>query len=743
MSQHPLYVMFLWHMHQPYYKDVNNQEYLMPWVRLHATKDYLDMPLIASEYPGLKITFNMVPSLLEQIEDYAAGTARDTYLTLAAKRAEDLSEAEQIRLLQMFFAAHYEHMIRPFGRYHQLHEKRGWSDKPDELRRRVGMFSSADLRDLQTWFFLTWIDPYLRERNPRLKELIKKERMFSEEEKLEVLELGRQLTGRIIPTLAELWGKGQIEVATTPYFHPILPLLVDTDIARRSRPRIPLPNRRFQHPDDARLQIKSGLDYCERLFGRRPAGMWPSEGSVCPEIIPMLEDAKVCWIASDEDGLAASLGIERFTRDRHGLVDQADALYRPYLATHQGAMVAMFFRDHFLSDQIGFKYAHWAPRDAAADLIRRLEEIQFKLRGSGEPHVVSVILDGENCWEHYQGDGEPFLRALYEGLATHRQLKTVTPSEYLTLVTDHRRLENLHSGSWINRDFSIWIGHAEDNASWDLLGQAREDIAKRLASDPPVSPEARDKAMKSILTAEGSDWNWWYGDDHSSDFDAEFDALYRQHLCNAYEALGMDPPGKLFIPISAESDHGLQTHPCAFLAPKLDGRVTNYFEWFSAGHYDPRRGGDSMHQADYNVEALYFGFDPQTFYLRLDLSRAARQAYLPAGSGGELVVYLFTQQNYKIVCPLGGDSATRPPASIWREEEGHGWTRLGDFKQAVIGEIIEMGFAFEPFQIAPDQIMRFQVAVEAEGRELERCPGRAPLSTTVPNRDFEEIMWIV
>lgn len=742
MSQHPLYVMILWHMHQPYYKDINNQEYLMPWVRLHATKDYLDMPLLAGEYPDLRITFNMVPSLLEQIEDYAAGTAKDTNLKLATKKAEELDETERTRLLQSFFTAHYEHMIKPYPRYQQLHERRGWSDNPKDLRRTAQLFSTADLRDLQVWLYLSWIDPYLRERNPRLIELVKKDRMFSEQEKMEVLEIGRELTGQIIPALKELWLRGQIELSTTPYFHPILPLLVDTDIARRPRPKVTLPTRRFQHPEDARLQIELGLEYCEKLFGRRPTGMWPSEGSVCPELIPMFKEAGVGWIASDEDGLALSLGFERFGRDKDGVPENADALYRPYMATHGGSATGIFFRDHFLSDQIGFKYAHWNPRDAASDLIHRLEQVEGRLRDHSAPHVVSIILDGENCWEHYEQDGVPFLRALYQGLTSNSKLKTTTPSEFLNKFPDQRRLDNLHSGSWISHDFGIWIGHPEDNASWDLLSQAREDVGNRLRGERGalLNEESRRKALKSLLIAEGSDWNWWYGDENSTAFDEQFDALYRQHVNNAYASAGLESPGRVFIPICRQDDNGLQTHPVAFITPTLDGKVTNYFEWFSAGHFDPRRGGDSMHQVEYLIESMYFGFDLKNFYLRLDLSANFRQS--PSLASAELIVYLFTQNNYKIVCPLGADPA-RPAIRVFKEDSALGWVESNSQIRLASGSIVEIAFPFEPFQIIAEKMLRFQAAIEVGEHEVERCPGRAPLSTYVPNADFEEIMWIV
>ena len=308
MSQNPLNVMILWHMHQPYYKDLVSNQYLMPWVRLHATKDYLDRPLLAAESPDLRVTVNMVPSLLEQIEDYAAGRAHDAYLDLARKRTEDLTDDERIRVLELFFSANYDRMIKPFPRYRELFDRRGWIRDHQEYQRAIRNFSINAIRDLQVWFYLAWIDPILRNRDERIKALMAKERNFSETDKQEILDITRDLTGQVIPTLKKLWAQGNIEVSTTPFYHPILPLLVDTDNGRRARPRMVLPTRRFQHPEDAALQIKMALDYCQDRLGQRPSGMWPSEGSVCPELGPMFQEQGVKWIATDEEVLACSLG---------------------------------------------------------------------------------------------------------------------------------------------------------------------------------------------------------------------------------------------------------------------------------------------------------------------------------------------------------------------------------------------------------------------------------------------------
>lgn len=742
MSHPPLFVNIMWHMHQPFYKDLGTGEYMMPWVRLHATKDYLDMPLLLDEFANVRVTFNMVPSLLEQIEDYAADRAEDPYLRLARKPPEALTADERVELVQNFFNAQPNRMIRPQTRYQQLYERRGWASARQDLHRAAQTFSNGDLRDLQVWFYLAWIDPYLRARDERLQALVKKGARFSEEDKQQVLEIGRQLVSRIIPEMKRLWDEGRIELTTTPYYHPILPLLIDTDLASRARPKICLPAVRFQRPEDAQTQIRMGLDYIEERFGRRPTGMWPSEGSVCPEILPMMHKEGVRWVASDEEVLACSLGNEGFSRDKGGRVNHADALYRPYRVEGTDSETALFFRDHHLSDLIGFKYMNWNPEEAAADLIGRLEAIGGGFHDSSEPHMVSIILDGENCWEHYDQDGLPFLRALYGALDNHKGLQTITPSEYLERYQEQRWLKKLHSGSWINHDYGVWIGHAEDNLAWEMLARVREEAGRVLEgpNKETIDPEARKLAWRSILVAEGSDWNWWYGDDHSSGIDDQFDALYRRHLINAYTALGLDVPGKLLIPIAFSGDTGLQSRPFRFIRPVLDGRVTNYYEWFPAGLYDPQRGGGSMHQSEFAIESLYFGFDAERFYVRLDMAEPHRPDQ--SEPSAQVVIYLLSEKNYRIECSLkGGEGDT--PGRVFEEDPQKGWVEQGAYRTWAAERIVEMAFEHERFGIQTNTMLHFQVALEVEGREVERCPAQAPLSTRIPAEDFEERMWIL
>jgi alpha-amylase/alpha-mannosidase (GH57 family) len=454
--RHPLYIAFIWHMHQPYYKRLDTGEQAMPWVRLHATKDYLDMPLAVEECPGMKATFNLVPSLLEQIEEFAGGTAREKTLELSRKKVEDLSPDEKTFIIRNFFTCNKEEMISPYPRYRDLFTNRKWAVTPEEMDRAINYFSAEDLRDLQVWYNLTWIDPLHREKNDFLKQLIQKGAHFTEEEKIRVLDVSRELIGNIIPTYKRLQKAGVIEISVSPFFHPILPLLYDTDFCRRAEPGCSLPRIRFHHPEDVQSQIRTACDFYRERFDADPKGMWPSEGSVCPEIIPFFQENGLNWIATDEEILAMSRGGKLFSRDSMGFLDSQEAkiLYQPYQVVFNDSKQTVFFRDHFLSDLIGFHYAGWDPEQAAEDFVDRLKHIQTTLLPDNESFLVPVILDGENCWEFYKDDGLPFLRQLYSRIVAEPDLEPTTPSEYLKAFPTVNTLSHLHSGSWINHNFN-------------------------------------------------------------------------------------------------------------------------------------------------------------------------------------------------------------------------------------------------------------------------------------------------
>jgi alpha-amylase/alpha-mannosidase (GH57 family) len=334
---------------------------------------------------------------------------------------------------------------------------------------------------------------------------------------------------------------GQIELSTTPFYHPILPLLCDTDVHLVAHPEHARPARRFSYPDDARLQVERAVTFHRRTFGEAPAGMWPSEGSVSDAIVPVVAAAGLRWMATDEDVLARTLR-RPLGRDGFGHVERAGDLYRPYRVRAGGAEVVCLFRDHLLSDRIGFTYQSWDAGHAADEFVGRVREAGRRFTAeTGDAAVVTVILDGENAWEHYAGGGRPFLRTLYQRLQDAPDIETVTMSEAAASPTA-AVLEGVFPGSWINADFSIWAGHRDDQTAWSVLAAARETLAARAAT---AGSEAVVEATEELMIAEGSDWFWWYGDDHSSAQDAEFDELFRRHVSNVYRALGVAVPEQL------------------------------------------------------------------------------------------------------------------------------------------------------------------------------------------------------
>ncbi len=570
----------LWHMHQPYYEDLATGEHILPWVRLHAIKDYWGMVAMLEAFPRVHVTFNLVPSLLEQVVAFATDRARDRHLEAGLKPAAELTEDEGRWLVANGFHAPYGRMIGPYPRYAELHAQ----------REHRAPFAVQDLLDLQVWHKLTWMDPDLLVTDARLQFLTQKGRDFTEADKALLRAIELELLGMVIPAYRAASDRGQVELATSPFYHPILPLLCDSDAHLRAHPGAARPSLRFARPEDARAQITRAIAFHERMFGRPPAGMWPSEGSVSDAAIQLMSEAGIKWIATDEDILSRSLNVA-LPRDGYGHAERPDVLYRAYRVGANGP--AAFFRDHTLSDRIGFHYQSWDSGAAAHDFIERVREAgrRFTVATGGEVGTVAVILDGENAWEHYPGGGRPFLRALYGGLEACPDIQTVTMTE--ASVEKALELPSIFPGSWINADFYIWIGHRDDHRAWTQLGQLRSAFDARAGS---VSPEARERAFEEILVAEGSDWFWWYGDDHSSDHDREFDDLFRRHLRNAYAALDLPVPDELHVSNITTGPGPDRLAPSARLDIVLDGLQTSDGEWAGAAGAPLTRPAGAMHE---------------------------------------------------------------------------------------------------------------------------------------------------
>lgn len=722
MSDSPLCVAFLWHMHQPYYKDASTGIYRLPWVRLHGTKDYVDMPLILKDFPGIKQNFNLVPSLLEQVIDYTDHGATDIYLDLSRKQAADLTEEEKGFILENFFLAHWDNMIRPFPRYYELLSKRGTRLVKADLQRLTKYFTTSDFLDLQVLFNLCWIDPLFRQQDPFLAALCEKKGGFTEEEKATLLMKQMEIVGRIIPTYREMSVAGQIELSCSPYFHPILPLLCDTDIARVAMPQVRLPMRRFAHAEDAETQIKRGLDYFESIFGSRPAGMWPSEGSVSEEVVKIAARHGIQWMATDEGVLSGSLG--RALRDGAGNLTEPSLLYRP----HMYEQVSLIFRDHVISDLIGFVYSQWEPKRAADDLINRL--LGIRQSGSGQ-RLVSIILDGENAWEHYRNDGRDFFLYLYEALSKEKRIRTVTVSEYLQTVDRGGRLDRLHPGSWINSNFGIWIGHEEDNMSWDYLTNTRERLAAFQQQNPAADTTA---AWKAIYAAEGSDWNWWYGEDHTTETQDDFDDLFRLNLMKVFREMGHEAPAELFVPIL---QHDRRIAPTlairGFIQPAIDGIVTSYYEWYQGAEMDVKKSGGSMHKSEGLITTIHYGFNKDALFLRLDPA-------IPFGEfdeGSSLSIATSKPRDLKIVCPVRGEHLT----GRFFAREGDEWVEGREVTDVAVRDVFEIALPFADLGAGVNEEINLFISVVRNGEELERCPWRGFITVTVPTPEYEAMMW--
>jgi alpha-amylase/alpha-mannosidase (GH57 family) len=612
-----IHLVVLWHMHQPQYRDPESGRYVLPWTRLHAVKDYWGMVKVLQETPGFHATFNVVPSLGMQIEEYAGGQFDEPWFSLAFKKTDDLTREDKVEILARAFQLNHERLMSRWPRFVELYE---WS-RPAGGAQALVTFTPRDWRDLQVLSQLAWMDEFWLEKDDIVSRLADKGKDYTEREKSTLQAKQLELLGLVLPIYRQAAQTGQIELSTTPFYHPILPLLCDSDIARVANPSTPLPRRAYRHPEDAREQLHRAREYHERVFGAKPAGLWPSEGSVSDQTLSIAIEEGFQWFGTDEGVLGRTLNVG-FFRDAAGTPANADRLYRPYRMQIAGNSINGLFRDHQLSDLIGFVYSRMDPKSAAEDLHGKLRLLGERVQ-SADPLTICLFLDGENAWEYYPANGREFLRTFYRRIAADQDFRALTASEAIAAAKNIPANNGIFPASWINANFDVWIGSGEDVAAWELLWDARQAYARAAEAHKQGRPDAPTEtalltAFESLLVAEGSDWCWWYGPEHSTANDAEFDALYRKHLTGMYLALGLVAPSDLAKPIKRQPEHALQMPPTGFIKTKVDGRDTSYFEWLGAGLYSPERRGGAMHGRVFYLRELRYGFEEDRFSVRVD-----------------------------------------------------------------------------------------------------------------------------
>lgn len=725
---YPLYVAFVWHMHQPYYKDFTTGEYILPWARLHGAKSYMHMVDALAQYPDIKATFNFVPSLVDQLDEYASGQAIDYALKLS--RQDDWSLAEKEYLLSFFFSINWDRIVRRYPRYRQLLDLR------HQTQGQAGLLGDDFYYDLIAWFNLVWIDPTALENDPELSALVEKDRGFTRADIDLILEKQRQVIAQVLPRYQELYQRGQIELMVSPYYHPILPLLISSDLARRASPGLAMPATLFQHGEDALEQIRRAVRTHTQRFGVAPKGMWPSEGSVSPEQLPLMVRNNIRWFATDEAILGRSTGYW-LDRDAYGHLNTPSDLYQPYWVCVDGdcEAIAAIFRDHTLSDRIGFVYQDTSGREGAEDLIHRLQVARQRL-GDGEPYLVSIILDGENCWESYPDFGRPFLHHLYRRLGQEEGLQTTTVSAYLEQFPPRRTVHHLATGSWIGGNLETWIGEAEQNRAWELLGRVRDDLVRWQNSHLDASFDVLSDAWRQVYIAEGSDWFWWYYSRNNSGQDHFFDQTFREHLSAVYFTIGHPVPAWLTEPITGLTSRQDVRQTSGYITPHLTAAADATLDWTGAGYVDNTGSSGTMQRAEELVlRRLYFGYNPTELYFRLE----SRQALASYDVSLFLVVTPAGQAVEQLALPSIEDLPARPPfGANWRVDfrpgqscllrfiAERGWVDSQTTLLCASGERVwEMRVPRQALGLKDNDLISVGAAIFREGNLVEQLPGEA------------------
>ena len=537
-----LKVVLYWHMHQPEYRDLLTGVYQQPWTYLHTIKDYIDMVMHLESEPQARVVINFTPILLEQIDDYA--TQVTNYLTHKTSLRDPLlaslvdteipnDHEKRIEIINWCARAHEKHTIQRFSEFYRLIKI---SDLVLDNSQAVAYLNDQYFFDLLVWFHLGWLAEHVRRSDVRIKRLLNKKNTFNYQDRIELLTVIGELLNSTIPRYRALAKSKQIELSTTPYAHPIIPLLIDLQSALEATPDIQLPEH-TKYPDGeqrAKWHIEKGLEIFKKYFGFAPVGCWPSEGAISTASCRLLQKHGFNWIASGD-------GVFRNTISRE-LNEGASNIYFEHLPNQLSDQnIICFFRDDQISDLIGFEYAAWHADDAVANLVHNLKKI--KTHDKKHPNaIISIILDGENAWEHYPSNGYYFLNALYKELSQHPEFELTTYSDYLKDENiEIQTLPNIVAGSWVYGTLSTWIGDEGKNHGWDMLSNAKQCYDDATSSEN-LSSDALKLATQQLAICEGSDWFWWFGDYNSAETVSDFESLYRKNLSNLYEILNRTPP---------------------------------------------------------------------------------------------------------------------------------------------------------------------------------------------------------
>ena len=632
-----LSIAFYWHMHQPVYQLTPTGDYLMPWVRLHAVKDYLDMVLILEKFPKIKLNFNLVPVLLDSLIDYGENDLHDIHSRLTITDVEDLTADDKEFIINNFFDANFHSMILPSEEYNRLYQKYQLNPEND-----INMFSNQEYSDLMALFNLAWFDPIYKNIYPELKKLIKKGKNYTTEDRIKIIDIQRDLIRKIIPTYKKFSDEGRIEITTSPYYHPILPILLDIKSIKKSSENDLPTNLKMEL--DAKMQTEMALDRMENIFGKRPRGIWPSEHCISSKELGLLKELGVDWTISDEGILSNSINFE-FVRDFRGYLEDPYHLLKSYKYKDDG--VNIIFRDSVIPNLIGFEYPNHPAESAANDLYDRIKVAQSKLLSSpDENHLITIAMDGENSWENYTADGSTFLSTIYSLIENDPSLETVLISDYLDKDIQ-KPLNKISSGSWVNRNFKLWIDEPLKNLAWTYLKQVRDDFSAYVKQNP-LNPNI-EAARRELFICEGSDWFWWYGEPNDSGRDNIFDYIFREHLKNIYLFLGLEVPQYLDTPLLSAITKPSR-YPKGEFTPVMDGKEKDDENWLNAGCIKIPDG--PVLKEDKFYDKICFGYDKDNLYLRFYINEYLKDTPSMSKRVNQMYVYMRNQSRKQSLSPI-------------------------------------------------------------------------------------------
>ncbi len=689
-----LHLAFLWHMHQPMYLDPLTERFIMPWVRLHALKDYLDIPQAMLDAKNAKFNINFVPSLLTQLDDYIESKHMDDYLEFAYKNPDWMSPWEKEFVIKNFFNINREKIVFKSRRYKELYHKK--NNMPPEFWSTS--FSPQDIRDLQILFHLGWSGTALIKNSTLLKELIKKDSDFTENEKTALLNEQYEYLKTIRDFIKGLASNKNVEVSITPFYHPIIPVMNDIQNVPKAWSNSILPNNFQSMREYSQKHVDCAHSFAKKYFGKEISGMWPAEGSVSIDLVDILKETPTKWIATDEAILAKTL-------NRAPQINES-------LSPHHFDGVDIFFRNHALSDKIGFVYSNWGKEDAVKDFIHEL--LHIKSVTTKEDALVCVILDGENAWEYYEDNGEPFLTHLFDEISKQDWLQLTTFSEY---SENHRaniiNLSTLMPGSWIDGNFNTWINEQTKNRYWEILFKLQTliETSKKTGN---IDKSLENEIDHNFMVAQGSDWMWWAGEGHSSANDLDFDQLFRNYVSKVYQLLGLEIPFELTQPLYSQNIHVSYTEPLRLIHPKITGMLDDYFGWSSSGEILSEQG--AIHKTDVIIKKILFGFDEYFIYFQISLYEDI-EVFKENGHQIELEIVNYKKINLK-----------KDRNIIYKDVE-------------VIETAIPISY-IDSNLTTKDKI-NFRFNVLSNGNTIERIPHSETVEIKIPDESFDMENWCV